>query len=473
MKSIKRSTTIFTVTFIVVILTLGLMTIDGVLSAWLERQFDDALHSKAQALVTLSKSNGEQIEMDFADEFMPEFSRLESPEYFKLYLQRGVLLEQSRSYDVRKPAIFVNPVDDVEIKDVHLPNGQLGRQISIRFIPQIEDLSLRSKYPEESRERALIFLSRERKPLDDLLLKFHLLIAGIGLLVVVFISFAVTKTVKSGLVPLVNMANDIRRITPESINIPIDTGNLPAELVPIATQFNLVMAEIESAMSRERQFSSDVAHELRTPVSELLALSEVGLRWPDEKETGSYFSDIHESSRHLERLITNLLHLSRSEEGNIEIEISEVKLMPLVDRVCSRLSFESNAKGISLKPSQRKLPNLLTDERWLELILFNLISNAIAYSPQNAHVDIEVFQDEDRCTVQIKNPMIESLSTDDIGHVFKRFWRKDSARTSNTHVGVGLALVKSYTKCMDIDVKAFIDENRNFCIRISNIKLVY
>ena len=473
MKSIRFSTTLFTVASTVAILTVGLLVIDRVLSNWLENQFDDALHSKAQALVTLSKSNGEQIEMDFADEFMPEFSRLGNPEYFELYLQNGELLERSRSYDNRPPMVFDNPADDVEIKNVALPNGRSGRQISIRFIPQIEDLTLRSKYPEKSREKAVIFLSRERAPLDDLLFKFHFLISGIGLLVVVSISFTVTKSVKAGLVPLVNIANDIRRITPESINIPINTRNQPTELVSIATQFNLVLTEIENAMLRERQFSSDVAHELRTPVSEMRALAEVGLRWPEEKETSSYFSDIYESSRHLDQLVSNLLHLSRCEEGRIDVEISEVRFDQLITNVCSKLDFESQAKNISFKFSSHKSPVLLVDANWLELMLFNLIANAIAYSPRDVTVEIVISSHNDRCMIEIKNPMLEPLVADDINHIFERFWRKDSARTTGNHVGIGLALVKSYTEYLNLEVEAHISDEQVFCISISNIKIVY
>lgn len=473
MKSIRNSTTLFTVASIALILALGLMTIDGVLSAWLEKQFDEALHSKAQALVTLTKSNGVDVEMDFADEFMPEFSRLENPEFFQLYMQSGVLLERSRSYDIRQPAIFVRPAEDVEIKDVGLPNGRSGRQISIRFIPQIEDKFLRSKYPEENREKALIFLSRERKSLDNLLVRFHILIAGTGLLVVVLITFAVMKSIRSGLVPLEKMAKDISRITAEHVNVPIDTENQPVELTPIATQFNLVLTEIEKAMSRERQFSSDVAHELRTPVSEMLALSEVGMRWLDEKEAPAYFSDIHESSRHLDQLISNLLQLSRCDVGDVEIEISEVQLDSLIYRVCSRLKFEAKVKSISFSPIERKLPKLLTDESWLELILFNLLANAIAHSPCGATIEIETISIMDKCSINIKNPMQEGLTEKDFDQIFERFWRKESARTSGKHAGIGLALVKSYADCLKLELETFLSEDQLFCIRLSNIKTIY
>jgi len=234
-----------------------------------------------------------------------------------------------------------------------------------------------------------------------------------------------------------------------------------------------VLAEIEKAMLRERQFSDDVAHELRTPVSEVLALSEVGMRWPDVKEATSYFTDIHESSRHLDQIISNLLHLSRFEEGQIDIQISEIRFDSLIKNICSKLAFETNAKNIEYRLPDQKFPRLLVDENWLELILLNLLTNAISHSPEKPLIEIEFFSYEDRGSIQIQNPMIEVLSIDDIGHIFERFWRKDLARTSGKHVGIGLALVKSYADCLGLSVVASIGVDSKFCIRLSNIKLVY
>ena len=257
------------------------------------------------------------------------------------------------------------------------------------------------------------------------------------------------------------------------MNVPIDIENQPDELKTIATQFNLVLAAIEKALSRERQFSSDVAHELRTPVSEMLALSEVGMRWPDVKEAASYFTDIHESSRHLDRLISNLLHLSRCEEGQIDIQISEVKLDSLLENICSKLTFEANAKNIDYRFPDKKTPKLLVDENWLGLILLNLLTNAIAHSPANSQIEVEFFSQKDRGSIQIKNTTIDTLSADDLDHIFERFWRKDLARTSGQHIGIGLALVKSYATCLGLSVVASTAEDGKFCIRISKIKLVY
>ncbi len=228
--------------------------------------------------------------------------------------------------------------------------------------------------------------------------------------------------------------------------------------------------EIEKALNREREFSSDVAHELRTPVSEIRSLAEVGLRWPDEKDIRSYFADIYDSSRQLDRLIENLLHLCRSEEGSIELEINAIKLDELIEKVCLGLAEETKERDIIIKLPHPQVPVILADAQWLELIVQNLIFNAISYSPGGATVTLTVVSDSGYCELKFENPMEDPLSSQDLDLIFKRFWKKDAARVTGRHAGIGLSLVKSYVKLMGLEVRATISDN-NFCISLSGLKV--
>ena len=354
-----------------------------------------------------------------------------------------------------------------------MPDGREGRQISVKFTPQIEDKESRALYPEEDRERAIVQVSQERESLNQILLQLHTLIIGIGLVVIISIKLGVSRAIKSGLLPLIRIKNEISQISPQSIDRRLHTENQPTELKPIATQFNLVLVEIEKALVQERQFSSDVAHELRTPVSEIRSLAEVGLRWPDEKEVGTYFSDIHKSSCHLDSMISNLLQLCRCDGGNFEFEISAVQLGEVIDKTWTKLIFESKSKNISLKLSKNRFPVLLVDINWFGLLIFNMISNAIAHSPSNSCVKIDVVTNSDRCSIKIRNPMLDCLSESDLTHIFDRFWRKDLSRTTGEYAGIGLSLVKSYAENLNMEVKASISSDNWFSIHLSNIKIVY
>lgn len=473
MRSIRNKITLFTLLCVITILFTGQIVVDRFISSWLAQQYDDALESKARALVTLTKSTGVEVELDFADEFMPEFESSAEAEYFEIFLDSGILLERSRSFEGYTSSVFIDQADDIYIRDVKLPDGKEGRQISIKFIPQIEDKGSRALYPEESRLKVIVRVSRERESLNQILLRLHALIISIGLGVVISIVLGVNRAIKSGLRPLIQIKNEISQISPQSIDRRLNTENQPSELEPIATQFNLVLSEIEKTLVRERQFSSDVAHELRTPVSEIRSLAEVGLRWPDEKEVSTYFSDIHRSSCHLDTMISNLLHLCRCDEGHFEFEISEVRLGELIGKNCAQLVYESKPKNISFDMTKNRLPVLLVDVNWFDLLLFNLISNAIAHSPPNTCVKIDVVTESDRCAIEIRNPILDSLSESDLPHIFDRFWRKDAARTASEHAGIGLSLVKSYAENLDMKVEASITGDNWFCFRLSNIRIVY
>ncbi len=472
MRSLSKTTTVSTILWVALILVIGQLAVDRVVSSLLLDQFDVALESKARALVTLTKFDGKEVELDFADEFMPEFEAPDNPEYFKLFLDNGDLLEQSHSFDGYQDTKFSDQSEEVLVSDLELPDGRAGRRISIKFIPQIEDKNkdLRNKIALEDRPRAILQVSRGRDKLDRAILSFHFLIAGISIVVLVAVALSVTRAIRRGLEPLIKIKNEISQITPDSLDRRITTEAQPRELEPIAIQFNLVLSEIEKALIREREFSSDVAHELRTPVSEIRSLAEVGLRWPDEKDVRSYFADIHESSRQLDLLIENLLHLCRSEEGNIELEVSALRLDALLEKVCLNLAVESSERNIRIELPKTKLPLILADAQWLELILQNLIFNALSHSPHGGSVSLETELDSGYCKLAIENRMKNPLSDQDLELIFKRFWRKDPARESGNHSGIGLSLVKSYADLMDLEVSASISGDM-FRILLSRIKI--
>jgi len=495
MRSISKTITLTTIVSVGLILALGQIAIDIAITRWLNEQFDTAMESRARALVTLTKFDGTEVELDFADEFMPEFEAPVEPQYFELFHGDGTVLERSHSFDGfldsrsrdqpdkavltehRLPEFrFQDQHDEVVFTDLRLPDGRDGRRVAIKFIAQIENEDeeledlLEAQIPLEERPRAIIRFSRERESLDQTRQRFHLLIIGITLIVLLAVVISVPRLTRAGLRPLIRIKDEIGKITPQSMDRRITDQGQPIEIEPIAKQFNLMLNEIEKAFIRERQFSSDVAHELRTPVSEIRSLAEVGLRWPDERDIRTYFSDIHESARHLDRLIENLLYLCRSDEGNIEIIVGDVNLGKLLDDIISSLSAECERKAIRIDPPANKPPVIAADSQWLKLMLHNLLFNAISHSPDGANVGIEIDVDGAFCRLEIHNPMSIPLTAEDMENVFQRFWRKDTARETGRHAGIGLSLVKSYADLMGIGIDAWVLDER-FHITLSRIRI--
>ena len=471
MSSIQRRITWSTIVWVAVILTLGHLLVALVVSSWQLQRFDDALQAKARALVTLTEFDGNNVELEFADEFMPEFEAKQNPEYFELFLASGELVERSRSFGEGVVSSFSNQETEVEIHDNLLPDGRHGRSISIKFTTRVDDNAPRELQEQETMPLAILRYSRERESLDRDLLEFYALDTAVSLLLLFSITFSISRSIRSGLQPLIRMRNDISQIGPDSIDKRIHSEGQPSELQPIATQFNLVLSEIEKAIIREREFSSDVAHELRTPVAEIRSLAEVGMRWPDEKDIRSYFADIHDSSRHLDRLIENLLLLCRNESHHIELELGSVNPNLLLNKVCANFTIDIADKNITLLPPETDLPMLISDASLLEHLLSNLIFNAISHSPEECSIHIKHSEGQGYCEIEITNPMREQLSEADMGMIFKKFWRKDSAREIGHHAGIGLALAQSYANCMDLRLQASITDSGLFSIRLGNLKI--
>ena len=133
----------------------------------------------------------------------------------------------------------------------------------------------------------------------------------------------VQLALKNGLKPLNILGNNLASVNPSSLSHRFSKKDLPKELSPIADHLNQLMARLESGFIRERQFSSDLAHELRTPIAELKMMSEVALRWP-EKNDENYVEETLDIARQLHETMETLLNLNRFENGQEELKLEDV-----------------------------------------------------------------------------------------------------------------------------------------------------
>ncbi|MEM0897955.1 MAG: histidine kinase dimerization/phospho-acceptor domain-containing protein, partial [Verrucomicrobiota bacterium] len=139
------------------------------------------------------------------------------------------------------------------------------------------------------------------------------IIAGLG-------TFALVGTaVNRGLKPLRGLGAQTREIDSNSLDARFNAKDAPAELLPVYDRLNDLLARIESSFDRERRFSSDLAHEMRTPVAELKTMAEVALQWPDKADPGTHQETL-EIAQQLESMIENLLALARWESGETPLK---------------------------------------------------------------------------------------------------------------------------------------------------------
>lgn len=450
------------------VLALGLGA-STVVARRLEQEFDQSMLSKARALVTLTKQHGGEVEIDFADEIMPEFEAPSRPEYFQLWLADGTVLERSRSLGSRDLPLVRDLSSSAIYRDLRLPDGRPGRMVEIAFVPQQEDdeteIALDPAAPPGGRLAAVLAMARGRERLDALIRSLYGATLGIALLLMAGIALLVHFAVRSGLTPLEEVGRQVQALDAERLDGRVALQRPVRELSPVVEQLNALLERLEAAFERERRFSSDVAHELRTPVAELRNLAEVGERWPEDREAVvAFFADARSIARQMERTVATLLALARCEGGLEQTEPSVLSVSELLGDAWAALEPEAAARSVRLDLTAPAAP-IVSDREKLHLIVANLLSNAVTYSPSGSTVACTARVNGGTLEITVANPA-PHLTPADVPHLFDRFWRKDAARSNGRNAGLGLALARSFATLLGFDLTARLGPDEQLELRL-------
>ena len=508
MRSIRSRLTMLLVVGASVLLVGTGVLIGSVFNAHLQHEFDQVLLGKAKLLITLIEDEGDVIEFDFSADIMPEFSHAERSDYFQLWLQSDTRIEKSPSLDAhelpRSPGLAPHPI----YRDFTLSNGRHGRLVQVAFIPQLEqpdpededesekkqmqakdepkvaegndkdedgeddeggvDHNIEALDPREFPERAAtLIVARDRTQLDALMRKLDLFLAGLLLGLLIIMVALVRVALRVGLRPLDAVGQQVSRLDIDSLATGIQLHTETAELMPVVAQLNALLHRLDAAFSRERQFSSDVAHELRTPLAELRVLTEVGGRWPDDRHAvEQYFADAHVICEQMERVVISLLILTRCERGAQPVRIAPIDLHDIVAASWQSVAQTAAEKAQRLECQIPPSCAIASDYDMLLMVLSNLMGNAVLHSAPSSLIRCEAIQSGDKTDLTISNPA-KDLTAADVDHVFERFWRKDTARSDGRHSGLGLSIVKAFADLLNADVQVCLHDEQTFAIRLS------
>jgi len=292
-----------------------LLATDISVDTWISEQFTRAMVSKVGLLETLVEEDEEGLEFDFAGEFMPEFEGKENPEYFQLWYKENVF-ERSDTlefFEIRDlPRLNVKLGESIFL-DITLPDGRAGKMLFTKFLPQIdselrENLGLtREKFAKNQKPMEFAYaLSTEE--LDYVLWFVDVIFIITSIFAVFTVRKIVTIVVSSSLKPINEFNNQLSKISLNSDNLEVSVENLPQELIPIAKGVNQFIKENHSLYMREQRITSDIAHELKTPIAELLSLSEVAMKFPHEKQiTDNLSNDVYEISSRLKHIVNSIM----------------------------------------------------------------------------------------------------------------------------------------------------------------------
>ena len=464
----------------VVLLAAGLVLRTIVVDA-LQLEYDRALLAKAQGLISLTEQEGDQVEFEFQGEHMPEFEVGSSPEYFELWIADGSRLQRSPSFEasdetrgaslVRSPQRAPTP----RFRDVRLPDGRQGRQVQIDFVPSL-DTEESPAEPEQvpgpdptspDSRTATLLVAREREQLDAGVRRMELTVLGLGAALVVVLAGLIQLALRFGLRALDRLTGQVRSLGVTSLDTRIDVKAPPEEVAVVVEQVNALLARLEAGFQRERRLSSDIAHELKTPIAELRNLSEIGGRWPEDTAVvRQFFEDAGAIARQMERVVVHLLALARYDEGREQIWTTTVHVAEVVDAAWKPLAREADAKGVEFRQEISRALRFETDAEKFALAVSNLLANAVAYCPPGTAVVCASEEASGRGSVSFSN-RTANLEPQDLSVMFDRFWRKDEARAGVHRVGLGLALVRALADLLGIEIETRLLPDQTFRITLS------
>ncbi len=432
--------------------------INIIVSNWLVHELDEELESKANLLISLVKITSLGFSFDFSDEFLPEFGDSEEPEFFQIWLNNGSVFEKSASLNNKDLPREKFNESTALMKDLRLINGRNGRLIQVDFRPKKLNESQFSGTSDDRNLMTLV-LAYEREELDLLISTIRFSSITITIVILIIINFVVKHTVRKSLSPLSDIKNQISSLDADNLNQRLNTVNSPTELIGVIKQFNHLLVRLDESFYREQRFSSDVAHELRTPIAEIRTMSEVALKWPDDNKlvTESY-AGIIESCIQMQGLVNNLLALTGYEKGNVKLDCKKLHLLGSISDCIQHYIDVAAIKNIRIKLNIIENIFVLTSQIEFEQVLNNIISNAIEYSPENTEIIIASQVVEKHVKLIISNTT-NQLEKDDLALMFDRLWRKSKARSSGEHSGLGLSLVKAYIELLNLDLETKLNQN--------------
>jgi len=235
----------------------------------------------------------------------------------------------------------------------------------------------------------------------------------------------------------------------------------------------ITLRPIRKAMERERQFTSDAAHELRTPLAIMKTELEVALREPElskEDINSLIMSNLEEIDR-MTRMTENLLSLSHIDMRENKINLSEILFSHLVERSIEKMRPYAEKKNITLRASIPEKVIILGDKDRIQQLLFNLLKNAIDYNKDKGKVEVRINLLPKTILLTISDTGI-GISPQDLPHIFERFYRADKARSHKiVGSGLGLSIVKAIvnTHHGTIQVKSNLGEGTTVEIQFPRI----
>ena len=258
--------------------------------------------------------------------------------------------------------------------------------------------------------------------------------------------------VRRGLAPLKAIKREAAGITAHRLNARVPTDSIPTELADLAETLNEMLARLESSFQRLSDFSSDLAHELRTPVSNLLTQTQVTLsKVRTEDEYRDILASNVEEFERLSRMIADMLFLAKSENDLIIPNRESVDLALEVEGLLEYYGVLAEEKQITLGCTGSGI--VWGDRLMIRRAISNLLSNAVRHTPDGGRVTVRMDDSDQRVVKLVVENIGDTIPAEHMGRLFDRFYRVDPSRQYlGEGAGLGLAITRSIARAHDGEI---------------------
>jgi heavy metal sensor kinase len=313
---------------------------------------------------------------------------------------------------------------------------------------------------------SMLLVGRSIAPQLDQLHRHLMSRIGIGALTLFSLFYLGWAMVTRAIKPINDISSTAAKISAGDLSQRINTAETESELGQLATVLNSTFARLEAAFAQQKQFASDAAHELRTPVSVILTQTQTALN--REREAADYKQTVEACQRAAQRmrkLISALLELARLDAGQEQMKRLRFDFSKTVSDCVELIRPLADERGVKIS---LELPPLEIegDSERLGLVITNFLTNAIQYNHDGGEVKVGTKLENGMAVLTVSDTG-QGIPAEDLPRVFERFFRADKSRSSG-NAGLGLAISKAIITAHggSIDVSSEENVGTTFTVRL-------
>lgn len=318
-------------------------------------------------------------------------------------------------------------------------------------------------FPENNESVVLLIDSAQVQSTSSFRLYLGLVVASVVLIGSLTFVFIIKKTLE----PLNKLEEKIGRVdieNPDSFSEKLVVVDGPTEIKELSEKFDDLIQRIYKDYKKQKEFSSNVAHELRTPIAIMQAQVDVFSEKNTDENNLEFIETMDSNLKRLKKLIDSVLLLSKRNK----IKISSVNLDNMIDEILFDLDDFASSKNISLDYHYSNI-SIDSDDVLIQRLIFNIIENAIKYTEEDGSVDVSVKKDDDETVIRVGDTGI-GISDEKKEEIFDLFYQVDDSRNKEGF-GIGLSLSKDIAETLGarIEVRDNKPKGTIFLIKFKNI----